>query len=347
MNTRIYDLKTEYEQGLNEAARVVAKGGLVVMPTETVYGLGANAADPHAVRHIFEVKGRPQDNPLIVHICDISQAWIAAREISPLAERLMRRFWPGPFTAVLKKSRLIPDVVSAGLETVGVRLPALECARELIRRSGCMIAAPSANLSGRPSPTRAAHVIRDLYGRVPVILDGGESGVGVESTVCDLTGEVPVILRPGGITAEMIKEEAGDVRIAHAVLNGLAEGEKAASPGMKYKHYSPKAKVTVVEAENADKLANELNLLYDKNVCQGRRTLILCASDVAGLLGEREHKCMGDTPEQIAHSMFDELRLADENGIDEILFEATGTEGMGLAVMNRVIRAAGFDVIKV
>ena len=346
MKTQIFDLKTEYEAGMDTAAQAIADGKLVIFPTETVYGLGADAQNPDAVGNIFAAKGRPQDNPLIVHIADLSQLSEAAAEVSPLAEKLLKAFWPGPFTAVLKKSASIPDCVSAGLDTVGVRMPSSEDARELIRRSGRMIAAPSANRSGRPSPTRAAHCIEDMQGRVDIILAGDPADFGMESTVCDLTGEVPVVLRPGGITAEMIEREAGCVQIANAVLNGLQEGEAAASPGMKYKHYSPDAKVTIVEAGAPEALEFCMNLLYDKDKQNGRKPLILCSAASAVLFGARELIAVGADEREIAHGFFDELRKADAAGYDRIYFEATSTDGMGLAVMNRAIRAAGFDVIK-
>lgn len=346
MKTEIYDLKKDYDTGISAAARAIAEGRLAIFPTETVYGLGADAKNPEAVGKIFAAKGRPQDNPLIVHIADFAQLKDAAREIPPLAEKLLKAFWPGPFTAVLKKNPAIPDCVSAGLDTVGIRMPASEDARALIRKSGCMIAAPSANRSGRPSPTLAAHCIEDMLGRVDVILDGGAADYGVESTVCDLTGEIPLILRPGGVTAEMIRKEAGDVRVAAAVLGGLKDGEKAASPGMKYKHYSPDAKVTIVEAETADSLAICMNLLYDKDRNAEKNPLILCAAASDRLFGARSHRCIGIDAQEIAHNFFDALRKADAEHFDRIYFEATTVGGMGLAVMNRAIRAAGFDVIR-
>jgi len=345
MKTQIFDLKTEYEAGMDTAAQAIADGRLVIFPTETVYGLGADALNPEAVGNIFAAKGRPQDNPLIVHIAEFSQLDEAAAEVSPLAEKLLKVFWPGPFTAVLKKSSSIPECVSAGLDTVGIRMPSSEDARALIRRSGRMIAAPSANRSGRPSPTKAEHCIEDMQGRVDIILAGDPADYGMESTVCDLTGDIPVILRPGGITAEMIEREAGCVKIANAVLNGLKEGEAAASPGMKYKHYSPNAKVTIVEAGSAEALEFCMNLLYDKDEMNGRKPLILCRTASEKLFGTRRHLAIGADDREIAHRFFDELRNADAAGIDRIYFEATSTNGIGLAVMNRAIRAAGFDVI--
>ncbi|MBR4079141.1 MAG: threonylcarbamoyl-AMP synthase [Christensenellaceae bacterium] len=346
MKTQVFDLKTEYQTGMDTAAQAIADGKLVIFPTETVYGLGADALNPEAVGNIFSAKGRPQDNPLIVHIADFDQLKIAAAEVSPLAEKLMKAFWPGPFTAVLKKSSAIPDCVSAGLDTVGIRMPSSADARELIRRSRKMIAAPSANRSGRPSPTRASHCIEDMDGRVDVILAGDPADYGMESTVCDLTGDVPVILRPGGITAEMIEREAGCVEIANAVLNGLKDGETAASPGMKYKHYSPNAKVTIVEADTCEALEFCINLLYDKDNREGRNPLILCSKTSEKLFGNRRTLAIGANEREIAHRFFDELRNADAAGIDRIYFEATSTTGIGLAVMNRAIRAAGFDIIK-
>ena len=345
MKTKIFDLTKQYEEGIRTAAGAITNGRLVVIPTETVYGLGANALDAAAVSHIFEVKGRPQDNPLIVHIAEYTQAWVAAREISPMAQKLMRAFWPGPFTAVLKKSGVIPDVVSAGLDTVGIRLPDFAAARDLIKYSGCMIAAPSANLSGKPSPTKAEHVMDDLMGKVPVILDGGETDYGVESTVCDLTGEVPIVLRPGGITAEMIAAVAGRVEISPAVLNGLAQDECAPSPGMKYKHYSPRADVRIVEGENAQTIAFSMSLLYDRDKKMGKRPLLLCSDEVYSLIEGRNARRIGSSARQMAHRLFDELRHADSEHVDTIYFQATDTAGMGLAVMNRAIRAAGFKVI--
>ncbi len=343
IRTRVYDLNTGFDAGIDDAARVIASGGLVAMPTETVYGLGANALDGDAVRRIFEVKGRPSDNPLIVHISEISQAERYAL-VTPLAEKLMRKFWPGPFTAVLKKKDVIPAVVSGGLDTVGLRLPDSRAARELISRSGCPIAAPSANLSGKPSPTTAEHCVRDLGGKIPVILDAGPCRVGVESTVVLLTGEVPVILRPGGITAEMILEEAGCVSISPAVMGGLKEGEKAASPGMKYKHYSPRARVSVVRSASADSLARHLMMLYDNDVSNGLNPIIMCMTETAELLGGRNVRVLGRNAEEVARNLFSELRGADDAGFDRIYFEGCQETGMGLAVMNRAIRAAGFDI---
>lgn len=346
MQTRVFDLRREYEQGLSAAAQEIARGGLVIFPTETVYGIGADAQNVQAVRQIFAVKGRPMDNPLIAHVCEMSQVYAAA-ELSPLAEKLLRAFWPGPFTAVLKSRGLLPAEVLAGLPTVALRMPGDPVARELIRRSGKLIAAPSANLSGKPSGTTAADVAADFDGLVPVILDGGPAAVGLESTVCDLTGEVPVILRPGGITAEMIRQECGKVEIAHAVLHGLSKGEAAASPGMKYKHYAPSAKVYVVKAKEESALAKGVRALYDKKGQEGKKVEIFCLDAHAPAYGERNICRLGRNLEELAQNLFAALRRADSRGVEVILFEDVGEAGMGLAVSNRIIRAAGFDILEV
>ena len=346
MQTRIFNLQQEYEQALSAAAQEIERGGLVVFPTETVYGIGADAQNVEAVRQIFAVKGRPMDNPLIAHVCDLRQAYEAA-ELSPLAEKLLAAFWPGPFTAVLKSRGLLPKEVSAGLSTVALRMPSSEVARDLISRSGRYIAAPSANLSGRPSGTTAADVAADFEGLVPVILDGGPAQVGLESTVCDLTGDTPIILRPGGITAEMIYEQCGRVQIAHAVLHGLEAGEKATSPGMKYKHYAPRAKVYVIKAASQSALANGINSLYHKEEEKGRKVEIFCMDAHAAAYPGKRVCRLGEGLSDVAKNLFSSLRRADSQGVEVILFEDVGEAGMGLAVTNRIIRAAGFDVLEV
>ena len=346
METKLYDLKIEKEHALRHAAEVIRQGGLVVFPTETVYGLGADAENPEAVKKIFAAKGRPQDNPLIVHIGDIRDVTKVAREISESAWRMMEAFWPGPFSAVLPAQPQIPKIVTGGLETVAVRMPETSTARELIQLSGRLIAAPSANLSGRPSPTKAEHVVKDLWGKVDIILDGGECSVGLESTVCDLTGETPIVLRPGGITPEMIQAIAGNVEISHAVLNGLGEKEKAASPGMKYKHYSPKACVFVAQGKNAEDIAKKICLRYDRDMIKGKKSLIICAAEQAPLYRGKETLALGEGGVVgVANRLFDALRLADEQKADTVYFHAVEAEGLGLAVMNRVIRAAAFKII--
>ncbi len=337
-DTRIINV----EKGVCEGARLIARGEIVAFPTETVYGLGADATNETAVARIFSVKGRPGDNPLIVHICDINQVEILARDISPVAKKLIDAFFPGAFTAVLKASDVIPKSVRGGLDTVAIRMPAHNYALELIKKSGTYIAAPSANASGRPSPTNARDVFADLQGKIPLILDGGDCAVGVESTVCDLTSS-PVILRPGGVTREMMERVCGEVSVAKGVLKH-AEG-RVRSPGMKYRHYSPKAKVYVVAVSDQTPLAKKLNLVYDEFTRSGNRPVIFATGVDASAFEGRNLYALGQTPEQVAGRMFSALRRADDDGYDIVLFEDTSLSGMGLAVMNRILRSAGFSVL--
>ena len=245
MITEVVNTERNPEAGTQKGARIIRAGGLVAFPTETVYGLGANGLNEEAVRSIFEAKGRPSDNPLILHVSkksDVQQLWDT---VPQLARQLMDTFWPGPLTLIAKRSKIVPNAVTAGLDTVAVRMPADKTARMLISNSGVPIAAPSANLSGKPSPTTAQHVLEDMDGRIPLILDGGPCKYGVESTVLSVVG-TPTILRPGAITREMLSAVIGEVQVARSILAPLREGETVASPGMKYKHYAPKADVIVI-----------------------------------------------------------------------------------------------------
>ena len=342
----ITQVKPVSPEAIREAAELIRKGELVGMPTETVYGLGANALDENAVKKIFEAKGRPGDNPLIVHVSCLDEIPPLVREIPDSAKRLMEAFWPGPMTLILPKSDRIPSAVSAGLDTVGIRLPASEAARDLIRESGCPIAAPSANRSGRPSPTTAQHVFEDMDGRIPMILDGGDSEVGVESSVIDATGEVPVILRPGGVTPEMVEEVLGDVRIDEHVMSPLAEGDIVRSPGMKYKHYAPKAK-TVIYDGAADHVIAAICARYDEAERAGEIPAILGFDEHD--FGNRTRISLGSVkrPQEAAARLFSALRELDERGETVALCEAVEATGIGLAVMNRMGRAAGFDIERV
>ena len=246
MNTKIL---TTTKKDIAEAGEIIKNGGLVAFPTETVYGLGANALDEKAVKSIYAAKGRPSDNPLIVHIAEKEDIVPLVKEVTPAAKALIDEFFPAPLTIILEKSEIIPDATSGGLDTVAVRMPKNETARELIKASGCPVAAPSANTSGLPSPTKAQHVIDDMSGKIDAIIDGGDCDYGVESTVITLATGVPTILRPGAVTKEMLEAVLGRVEISPAVLSGMAENETAASPGMKYKHYSPKAEIILVEGK--------------------------------------------------------------------------------------------------
>jgi L-threonylcarbamoyladenylate synthase len=336
MQTVIYKPNIE---GIEAAAGILKNGGLVGIPTETVYGLAANALDGPAVSKIFKVKGRPQDNPLIVHISELGQLSPLVLEVPENAIKLANAFWPGPLTIILRKSEIIPDEVSAGLETVAVRMPSHPVARKIISHSGVPLAAPSANLSGSPSPTTALHVYNDLNGKIPAIVDGGKCAVGLESTVITLDEEVPRILRPGGITPEKLEKVLGKIEIDDAVLNLLREGEKAASPGMKYRHYSPKAEVTIVKG------SLEQFISFISNY-KGEGTAVLCFDGEEELIPA---KCIAygkiDNPEQQAYRLFGALRELDNIGAKRVFARCPKAQGVGLAVYNRLLRAAGFKVI--
>lgn len=343
MKTQVKPVSPE---AIREAAQLIRAGELVGMPTETVYGLGANALDERAVMKIFAAKDRPADNPLIVHVSCVEEIPPLVREIPESAKRLMEAYWPGPMTLILPRADCISDAVTAGLDTVGIRLPASEAARALIRASGCPIAAPSANRSGKPSPTTAQHVFEDMDGRIPMILDGGACQVGVESSVIDATGETPVILRPGGVTPEMVQAVIGGVRVDEHVMSPLQEGDIVRSPGMKYKHYAPEAKTVIFDGTEENVIA-AICARYDEAERAGERPAIL---------GFDEHDFGGRTvislgsaqqPAEAAARLFAALRALDERGETVALCEAVEATGIGLAVMNRMGRAAGFDIERV
>lgn len=341
MQTRI--IQGEDRKGIREAAQMLREGKLVAFPTETVYGLGADALNAQAVREIYLAKGRPSDNPLIVHIWDRKQLNALCLYVPEKAQALMDAYWPGPMTLVMPKKEIVPDATTGGLGTVAVRMPDHPVAHALLKEADVPVAAPSANLSGKPSPTDAAAVIEDLQGRVPAIIDGGPCRVGVESTVIDVTGEIPVILRPGGVTREMIERIVGETKVHRAVLNPLESKEQAASPGMKYKHYAPKAKVRVIIGKQA---AQRICACYDEAVREGKNPVIYSVEEERAAFGGRAFYPWGVMGEEetIAQHLFASLRHADEEGMDLVLCHGTDTHGMGLAVMNRLLRAAGFDI---
>lgn len=340
----ILDIYDEYDNYIKEAANTILSGGLVGMPTETVYGLAANAYDEQAVAAIFEMKGRPQDNPLIVHVDSVPMA----RELGTLTEKALRlaaEFWPGPLTMVVKSTGQVPACVSAGLDTVGLRMPDCDAALSLISASGVPIAAPSANKSGSPSPTTAAHVAADFADSL-IILDAGECRVGLESTVIDMTRETPVILRPGAVTQEMIEACIGDVDCA-AAFEPFDEAAPAA-PGMKYRHYAPKAAVTVVEGRSAS-VIEAIKYLYDKDLKKGETPLILARRENKKYYGRRDIKETGSAHDmgETAKRIYALLRGADDEGYSSIYFEAVPKIGIGFAVMNRVYKAAAYNTVKV
>ena len=332
-------------ESLARAGKLIREGHLVAFPTETVYGLGANALDPEAVLRIFAAKGRPADNPLIVHISALEQLRpLIACEPGERARALIDAYWPGPMTLIFPKSEAVPDAVTAGLDTVAVRFPAHPAARALIDAARRPIAAPSANRSGRPSPTTAAHVYEDMRGRIPLILDGGPCEVGLESTVVDMTGGAPRILRPGGVTREMLAAVAGSAGVDDAVMRPLAEGEKPRSPGMKYRHYAPSGDLTVVQGD-ADAVIRRIRALYDAALAAGRRPLILALEGHLAAYGDRRCLSLGADAGGMAHAIFARLREADDLGADALFSEAVSTDGVGLAVMNRLGRASAFHII--
>lgn len=329
--------------GLNEAGKIIRDGGLVAFPTETVYGLGASAFDARAVKKIYAAKGRPSDNPLIVHISDKAQIPELAREISPMAQRLIDSFMPGPFTIILKKKDCIPDAVTAGLDTVGIRFPKNELAADFIAAAGVPIAAPSANLSGKPSPTKAIHVINDMTGRIEGIIDGGVCDVGVESTIVDASGDVPVLLRPGGVTLDMLRAVVAETVADEHILSSVSENEQPKCPGMKYRHYAPNAEVVVVEG-NKDSVQKKIRELLDENSGKsaGVLTMFDSAYDNAVILSA------GRDNKTYARKLFAALRSFDELGVELVFAEfSDDNNGYGLAVKNRLYKAAGNNVIYV
>ena len=323
-------------QGINTAAEILKNGGVVAIPTETVYGLAANAYDEKAIKAVFKAKGRPQDNPLIVHISDMEMLNEVAVDIPKTAFLCAEKFWPGPLTMVLKRSDKISDCVSAGLSTVAVRMPSEQTAHKIIEESRLPLAAPSANVSGKPSPTTYTHVINDLDGKIDAVVMGAECTVGVESTVITLAGEHPVLLRPGAVTMEQLKEILPDITVDNAVLSELTPGQKAASPGMKYKHYAPQTETFLVEGENfADFVNEKQNALA---VCFAEESEQIKIPKI--VYGERKN------PETFANKLFGVLREVDKTGVKTVFVHAPEKSGVGLAVYNRLIRAAAFKVIK-
>ncbi len=324
--------------GIETACRLIKSGEIVGIPTETVYGLGADACNPAAVEKIFRAKGRPADNPLIVHLADFGDAEKYTSYIPELAYKLAEKFCPGPLTMVLPKNEKIPYITSGGLDTVGIRVPSHKVMHEIIEKSGCPISAPSANISGYPSPTSVRHMIHDMDGKISAIVDGGECQFGVESTVISFDSEDTVrILRPGCVTAEMLSEVCRTV-IDRAILNEVAEGEKVSSPGMKYKHYSPVAKVTMVECPQGEFRKFAVNN-------DGEKTYFVVHSEEKENFPCKFLTYGKDSSEQ-AHRLFAVLRELDEMGAEKVYIEAPEKNGVGLAVYNRLIRACGFEVIR-
>ena len=350
---------------LRHAARILREGGLVAFPTETVYGLGGNALLEDAAEKIYAAKGRPSDNPLIVHICELEDVYGIASEVPESARQLGERFWPGPMTLVLKRKSIIPAKTCGGLDTVAVRLPSHPAARELIRLSGVPVAAPSANLSGRPSTTSAKHCIDDLGGRVDAVIDAGSSEIGLESTIIDLTGAGPVILRPGAVTAEMIAAATGVMPVNDKAVTGpLGENDIPKAPGMKYRHYAPKAPMTLVTARDfSDEqravraVAARIAEMLDDNRKNGIKTTLICSHECRRFIGEISKSAADGADvhiighagrkEQYARMLFDTLRSADASGAQSVIAEGCSETELGAAVMNRLKKAAGWSITEV
>lgn len=339
MNTLLLN---DNQNDIEKAGKILSGGGLVAIPTETVYGLAANALDGRAVASIFRAKGRPMDNPLIVHIADIEDIsrFSLVSRFPEKAKLLAEKFWSGPLTMIVPKGESIPDEVSAGLDTVAIRFPSHTLAQKLIKAAGVPLAAPSANISGSPSPTTAEHVMNDMNGRIDAVVDGGECSVGLESTVITLAVDPPRLLRPGKITVEQIESVIGKIEVDDAVLHQLKNGEKAASPGMKYKHYAPKASVVLLKGSTAAYID-----FVNNHIESG--TAALCYDDDIEKLKLKSFSLgkSGDYSSQ-AHRLFSSLRAIDRDESVKLVYaRCPNPEGVGMAVYNRLVRAAGFEVI--
>lgn len=337
---RILDGRIDHDS-MQEAGRILQQGGLVAFPTETVYGLGGDALDEQAAKKIYAAKGRPSDNPLIIHIADMEALEKIVTQVPEKARKLAAAYWPGPLTMIFPKSEIVPRGTTGGLDTVAVRMPDHPVALALIRAGGGYVAAPSANVSGRPSPTTAQHVEEDLSGRIDMILDGGPVGIGLESTIVDFTEEVPTILRPGYINSSMIEQVIGEVRIDKGLIASDSK-VKPKAPGMKYRHYAPKADLLVVEGKEAAVQQKIRELVHEK-ISEGCLAGVIAAEESIGAYPEGIVKCVGTRAEEetIAQHLFAVLREFDECGVDCIISEAFDTPRIGQAIMNRLMKAAG------
>lgn len=341
------EIDEEARRVLRHAGQILKDGGLVAFPTETVYGLGGDALNPESSKKIYAAKGRPSDNPLIVHICRMEDLKAIVREVPEAAQKLAEAFWPGPLTLIFYKSDLVPKETTGGLGTVAVRFPSNRIAHALIEAEGGYIAAPSANTSGRPSPTVAKYCREDLDGKIEMIIDGGQVCIGLESTIIDCTGEVPVILRPGYITREMASKVVGRVEVDHTILSADSK-EPPKAPGMKYRHYAPKGQLTIVEGR-PEAVISYINKEVEGNRARGQKTGVICTDETKGQYradvvlsaGSREDE------EEVAKELFLILREFDDAQVSMIFSEAFETAGIGQAIMNRLMKAAGHHIIKV
>lgn len=332
------------EEKIREAAEYIKNGGIVAFPTETVYGLGADALNEKAVKKIFVAKGRPQDNPLIVHVASKNLNKYV-ENVPDIAKKMMDKFWPGPLTIILKKKNIIPNITSANLDTIGVRMPDNEVARKLIEFSDTVIAAPSANISGRPSPTDIERCEEDLNGRVDFIIGAKKSEIGVESTIVDATGEHLCVLRPGGITLEMLKDIDEGVYIDKAILTTLDKDTKPKAPGMKYKHYAPKAKVRMVQGP-INKMVEKIKEIVHNYIDEDLKVGIMATDETISMYDEGIVKSLGTREDltSVTKNLFEMLRAFDDLGVDVIITEAFEEKDLGVAIMNRLKKSCGFDI---
>lgn len=348
MNTQIIEIDSQNIdlQKMEEAGKLIAGGQLVAFPTETVYGLGGDALDPEASRKIYAAKGRPSDNPLIVHIAEFEDMYRVGKIIPEKAKKLSDAFWPGPLTMIVEKSDAVPDATTGGMNTVAVRMPNHPVALELIRKSGCLIAAPSANTSGRPSPTEASHVAEDLDGKIAMIIDGGQVGIGIESTIIDLTEEIPMVLRPGYITPKMLSEVLGEEVIIDPGIIAADDTRKPKAPGMKYKHYAPKADMIIVDGPQEQVIA-KINSLAKNKKAAGDKVAVIATDETRDSYDADVILCMGSKLDEdaIARHLYKILRECDELSVNAIYSESFATPRIGQAIMNRMLKAAGHQVI--
>ena len=333
---------------MQEAGDLIAAGELVAFPTETVYGLGGDALDPEASKKIYSAKGRPSDNPLIVHISDFSDLERVAKTVPEDARKLSDAFWPGPLTMIVEKGDAVPYATTGGMDTVAVRMPNHPIALDLIRRSGCLIAAPSANTSGRPSPTEAAHVAEDLSGKIAMIIDGGPVGIGIESTIIDLTEDTPMVLRPGYITPQMLSKVLGKEVIIDPGIIAADDTRKPKAPGMKYKHYAPKADMVIVEGEE-EKVISYINDRICEELKKGNCPGVIASDETVHRYCGGTVKSMGSRQDELSISrhLYAVLREFDEQQVSCIFSEAFETPNLGQAIMNRMVKAAGHQIIQV
>ena len=342
-------LLSDSSEDIEIAAKILKSGGLVAFPTETVYGLGGDALLPEASKKIYAAKGRPSDNPLIVHIADVESVNDLAEEVPDKARLLMEAFWPGPLTIILNKKAAVPKETTGGLDTVAIRMPSHPAAAELIRKSGVYIAAPSANTSGRPSPTTAEHVVDDLSGRIEAIIDGGPVGIGIESTIVDMTGEIPTILRPGYITKRMLEEIVGEVEIDKAIIEP-DPALRPKAPGMKYTHYAPAGTLTIIEDEKyPDKVTENVIREINRLAAEKEKVAVLTTADNAHLYKAENKVLLGEEAngKTVATRLYSALRECDKLGVEYIYSESFDRDELGGAIMNRLLKAAGHRVVKV